>query len=1702
MRQRPIIYQNKSSVLASKQSQWIIRILVAVILLLLFNNLLLLAEGTSSIAPSADDEAALFIGAGDTGASGGDYGQFAWKGSPSKLSFNIQNTCEKAYFGFSIPKRDRSFRDINPNSGGDDYERNLLFRIVQPNGFPVNDLACFGNVTINGKVWQTLTPRDVNLRSRAQTDIGPRQLNAGGYQAFELDLSACGLNMTGNYSIEFFTRNANYDPNTRYAGFYIEYFDVTIADCNQQAVTGRLWSNNWGLAIKRDGTGPFDRAFNGAFFICSKEGFITKIDFNTQTNNRAAPGKDNDQKSGFRAGAFNVSFNTMGPGKSGNIQQDRQSVPNANSPNPELAVFLNLPDPSFCPPQGIGDFKAKREILTGCPNNYCVNLAFSKLGQIELLIESRTGNRIFDRPEEVRLVQEVTAANLVPNPEDANFPYEVCLNWDGKDALGNRVDLSEVFISGFYFQGIYHFPVYDAEFNDDGFTVETVRPALGLQKVYYDDTLIPNDNLTGESRDGTNGCAPPCHRWTGEFADFEDKNDVFGNLNTINTWWFGNSTFKDFMFQSEVPPTLVCPPNYVGCPGDEIGPNVIGSAQVTTPHPACTVIRYEDRTLSEIANCTGAKVIERTWTVFVEGLEDQALSCRQMITLEDVSAPILSNIPTDETVACNAIPAAANDVSATDGCALPSAISIQLTETVAPQNCSSNQLIRRTWTATDACGNQQSATQILTVIDTVAPILVNIPADQTVDCLNIPSVPNTISAADNCQNRSDLNIAFVELKINGKCAGNYTLERTWTATDACGNANSATQIVTVVDDTAPILENLPIDATVECTNIPAPSMDVRATDNCESISNIDIVFNEDKIDGNCTGNYLLRRTWTATDACGNAASATQLLQVQDTQRPTFIDVPKDEVVDCESVPPVPTVRATDNCEATEDLTITVEEEKIDGICAGNYTLRRTWTASDACGNTSVVTQNITVEDNTAPILTDIPMDITVACGQVPTPETISVTDNCEPTEALRISMSDSRIDGKCAGDYLLKRTWMVADACGNQATRTQTITVQDNESPILWGVPADTTVSCDAVPPVATVTATDNCEADNNIKIVFKEVRLNGNCAGNYWIKRAWTARDGCDNLTFMEQTLHIIDTLAPVFVSCPKDIVVQAVDDCQSDVLNIPLPEVQDNCHETVEVTSSMRLDEPFPIGTNLVILTATDACGNQATCEFFVEVENQPKNSCPDDVFTQIDCIAEDEAVIVRWDPPAGNTCCSSCPQNTSIDDYIFLGERGGHRYYLAQNAQNWDEAQRTSNALGGDLVTIDDPAENAFLQNHLSDQPIYIGLTNRENDGVFYWADDADLRYTNWANGSPPSQKEVVVQLETHGTWTATDGKNRLSYVVEIPCMELIQLEGPLNGSRLPIGEHRISYLMEYDNCPNVDTCSFQVVISPCEASETAPRYCPAAAIDTTCFWIDQVKIGEMVNSSGNNGGYEDFTAMTSNLYTGATHKILLNPGFAPGHTFFVHWKIWLDFNQNGVFDEDELIFTTKEYRPVSVNFQVPFSAQTGFTRMRVSLNFMDDRNPCSVLSFGEVEDYTVQIIPTQDDRRLQDLVRNQPVLHEFEVHSNSHLSRPRPDFTPMDLVALRQTTLAIFPNPATNYIQVQWPETPRIAAQFNDTPTEITLFNQVGQRVLQRTVRSTTTHLLHLDVSSLNSGLYLLQVTQKGVPLKPIKFLKVQ
>ena len=201
------------------------------------------------------------------------------------------------------------------------------------------------------------------------------------------------------------------------------------------------------------------------------------------------------------------------------------------------------------------------------------------------------------------------------------------------------------------------------------------------------------------------------------------------------------------------------------------------------------------------------------------------------------------------------------------------------------------------------------------------------------------SYSNADASAFGCD--GDVQISLVSDQIaEGECTGNYSILRTVSVENCAGGSADYTYTITVEDTTAPEFTSVPADYTVECSGDIVLSNDATATDNCGSVT---LEVADETIAGNATGNYTIVRTFTATDDCGNSTSATQTITVQDTTAPEFTFVPADYTVECSDELVLEDATAADNCNGAS---IELTTETVEGDATGNYTLLRTFTATD------------------------------------------------------------------------------------------------------------------------------------------------------------------------------------------------------------------------------------------------------------------------------------------------------------------------------------------------------------------------------------------------------------------------------------------------------------------------------------------------------------------------------------------------------------------------------------------------------------------------------------------------------------------------------------------------------------------------------------------------------------------------------------
>lgn len=138
-----------------------------------------------------------------------------------------------------------------------------------------------------------------------------------------------------------------------------------------------------------------------------------------------------------------------------------------------------------------------------------------------------------------------------------------------------------------------------------------------------------------------------------------------------------------------------------------------------------------------------------------------------------------------------------------------------------------------------------------------------------------------------------------------------------------------------------------------------------------------------------------------------------------------------------------------------------------------------------------------------------------------------------------------------------------------------------------------------------------------------------------------------------------------------------------------------------------------------------------------------------------------------------------------------------------------------------------------------------------------------------------------------------------------------------------------------------------------------------YCTSKGNNFSYEWIAGVNIGSFSNTSGA-AGYTNFTGQMITLNAGQSYGISLVPGFA-STTYNEYWKIWIDYNKDGDFsDAGELVFDAGALSKVTVSGSISIPSIAAITtRMRVSMKYNAAQTECESFSYGEVEDYTVEI-----------------------------------------------------------------------------------------------------------------------------------------
>ncbi|QBZ98778.1 HYR-like domain-containing protein [Flavobacterium sangjuense] len=678
-------------------------------------------------------------------------------------------------------------------------------------------------------------------------------------------------------------------------------------------------------------------------------------------------------------------------------------------------------------------------------------------------------------------------------------------------------------------------------------------------------------------------------------------------------------------------------------------------------------------------------------------------------TIEDTTAPTINTATSNATVECDgngnaealtAWLASNGGASASDACS-----NVTWTNNFNELNdgCGNTGSASVTFTATDDCGNTATSTATFTIQDTTAPTIDTAAANTTVECDgqgNTAALQAWLSsnggasASDTCSNVTWTN-SFEALSDG--CGNTGTATVTFTATDDCGNATTATATFTIQDTTAPTINIVATDATVQCDGNGnsealaawlASNGGASASDAC---SNVTWSNNFDGLSNGCGNTGTASVTFTATDDCGNATTATATFTIQDTTAPTIDIAATDATVECDGNGNAEALAAwlasnggasaSDTC---SNVTWTNNYDGLSNGCGSTGTASVTFTATDECGNTATSTATFTIQDTTAPTIAIVATDATVECdgqGNAAALQTwltsnggASASDTCSN---VTWSNNFDGLSNDCGNTGTASVTFTATDDCGNTATSTASFTIQDTTAPTIDVVATDLVVQCDGsgtsnalsawLASNGGASASDTC---SNVTWTNNFGTIPSDCSAAVTV--IFTATDDCGNAATTSATFTIQDTIAPTIDIAAANATVECDGNGNAEALAAWLASnggasASDSCSNVTWTNSFDGLSDGCGnTGSATVTFTATDTCGNTATTSatFTIEDTTAPTiNIAATDATVECDGNGNPEALVAWLASNGGASASDACSNVTWTNNFEELNDGCGN-------------------------------------------------------------------------------------------------------------------------------------------------------------------------------------------------------------------------------------------------------------------------------------------------------------------------------------------------------------------------------------------------------------------------------------------------------
>ena len=232
---------------------------------------------------------------------------------------------------------------------------------------------------------------------------------------------------------------------------------------------------------------------------------------------------------------------------------------------------------------------------------------------------------------------------------------------------------------------------------------------------------------------------------------------------------------------------------------------------------------------------------------------------------------------------------------------------------------------------------------------------------------------------------------------------------------------------------------------------------------------------------------------------------------------------------------------------------------------------------------------------------------------------------------------------------------------------------------------------------------------------------------------------------------------------------------------------------------------------------------------------------------------------------------------------------------------------------------------------------------------------------------APSTPTLSASGTTQTSTNLSWTAsTDNVGVTGYNVYQGATLLTTVTGTTyNVTGLTASTAYSFTVRARDAAGNLSASSNTVNVTT--LANTTVTYCTSQGNNTADERIGRVQFGTINNASTGTAGYENFTAISTNVVRGTSNTITITPTWT-GSVYSEGYAVFIDYNNDGDFtDSGETVFTrtATTATPVSGSFTIPAGTTTGAKRMRVSMKYNGVPTSCEAFSYGQVEDYTINV-----------------------------------------------------------------------------------------------------------------------------------------